>query len=413
MKLPNIAPIRQQVIADAITNPRDETRRQLHAMPLADRVKPSSQVAVAVGSRGIGCIDQVVLAILDEVRACGASPFLVPAMGSHGGGTAEGQREVLESYGLGEAVTGVPIVSDMDVVQVGETTDGMPVYANKVVTDADAIIVTNRVKPHTSFRNEWESGLMKICAVGLGKRIGAATIHEWGVRDAMPAAARVLLEALPVVAGVGIVENGFHQPYQISVLPAESIEAEEPALLRMAWQHLLRVPFDPLDMLVLGEMGKDISGTGMDTNVIGLWRRLGGVPEPDYKVLAALDLTDNSHGNAVGIGHCDLIPQRLLDKVDLHATNTNCLTARNYSGARIPITLSSDQAVIEAGLPSIDSDQARIVLAKNTLELQTMWVSTALLDEVQASSSLEQIGPPRPLQFNETGDLIIDWHPAG
>ncbi len=412
MNLPTIAPIRQRLSAESIPDPYTETRAQLAQLTLNEKIAPGSSVAIAVGSRGISCIADVVRAMLDSVRELGAMPFLVPAMGSHGGGTADGQQEVLEGYGLGEEQTGAPIVSNMDVVEVGVAANGMPVYVNKVVSEADAILITNRIKPHTSFRNQWESGLMKICAIGLGKRQGAATIHAYGVRDAMPAAARIVLETQPIVAGVGIVENSFHKPVRIAALPADRIEEEEPALLELAWKYLVRVPFDPLDMLVIGEMGKDISGTGMDTNVIGMWRRIGGECIPDYAVLAALDLTENSHGNAVGIGHCDLIPQRLYDKVDLHVTYTNCLTARNFWGAKLPITLPSDRDVIEIGLPATMPENARMVLAKNTLELQAMWVTSALLSEVDANPNLEQVGDPRPLQFTESGDLIIDWSPS-
>ncbi len=409
MEFPTVAPVRQLYSEDSIKDPREETRSQLRSLPLSETIHPGMRVAVAVGSRGISCIADVVFAILDEVRECGGQPFLVPAMGSHGGGTAEGQQEVLEGYGLAEKQTGAPICSTMEVIQVGEAPSAMPVYVNTAVTEADAIIVTNRIKPHTGFRNRWESGLMKICAVGLGKRKGAATIHAWDVRDAMPAAARVVIETQPVVAGVAIVENGSHQPVRIAAMSASEIEEQEPALLKLAWRHILTIPFDPLDMLVLGEMGKDISGTGMDTNVIGMWRRIGGEMRPDYRVITALDLTDNSHGNAVGIGYCDLIPQRLRDKVDLNATYTNCLTARAYSSAKIPITLPTDRDVIQTGLPDRKPSEVRLTFARNTLDLHTLWVSSALLPEVDESQMLEQIGAPRELEFSEAGELLMDW----
>lgn len=408
MQFPQIALVRQHLSSESIDDPEAETRRLLSEMPLAERIRPGMQVAVGVGSRGISCIRDVVNGIIAEIRACGAEPFLVPAMGSHGGGTADGQREVLESYGLGEAQTGAPIRSDMSVTEAGRTPDGMPVYFNTVAAQADAIMVVNRIKPHTSFRNQWESGLFKIMAVGLGKHQGAATIHAWNVRNAVPAAARVILATQPIVAGVAIVENGHHQPLHIAALPAEDIEDSEPALLEMAWKHLLRIPFDPLDLLVLQEMGKDISGTGMDTNVIGMWRRTGGPIDPDYRVLCALDLTPNSHGNAVGVGYCDLIPQRLRAKIDFNATYTNCLTAGNFSGAKLPITLPTDRDVLQAGLPPRDPDSARLVIVRNTLDLETIWVSEGLLSEVQASSDMEQVSPLQPLAFDKDGTLLLD-----
>ena len=408
-ELPTIAPVRQRLTAESIRDANDETRRRLQAIPLSDRIRPGMQVAVGVGSRGIACIREVVTAVLTEVKACGAEPFLVPAMGSHGGGTAEGQRAVLVGYGLGEERTGVPIRSDMAVTEVGRSPEGMPVYFNTIAAQADAIIVINRVKPHTAFRSRWESGLFKMLAVGFGKERGAATLHAWNVRHAIPIAARVIIESLPVVAGVAIVENGFHQPAHIAAIPAEQIEEVEPGLLEMAWKHLPRIPLESLDLLVLGEIGKDISGTGMDLNVVGMWRRTGGPVEPDYRVLAALDLTENSHGNAVGVGYCDLIPERLRAKIDASATYTNCLTASNFNGAKLPITLPCDRDVILAGLPARDPSSARLVIVRNTLDLHTLWVSPALLHHVAASPVLEQAGPPRPIEFSDDGSLVLDW----
>jgi hypothetical protein len=363
------------------------------------------RVAIGLGSRGVACIREVVTPLVEALLAWGAQPFLVPAMGSHGGGTAQGQREVLIGYGLAEL--GVPMLSNMESIQIGATPEGMPVYSDINAVQADAIIVVNRIKPHTAFRNRWESGLMKMLAVGLGKEQGAATIHGWGLRDAMPAAARVVLAKLPVIAGIGIVENGQHQPAAIEVLPAAQIEAREPALLTLAWQHLPRIPLEPLDLLVLQEIGKDISGTGMDLNVVGMWRRTGGVQQPDFRVITALDLTSNSHGNAVGVGYCDLIPQRLADKIDHHVTYTNCLTAGNFNGAKLPITLPNDHAVIRAALPRTAPAQARVVVARNTLELGLLWVSETLLPDIDTIPTLEQIGPPQPMTFDATGQFSL------
>ena len=405
MNYPAIAPVQQKLTTDHIAAPARRVTAQLRSLPLSDRVRPGMRVAIGLGSRGISCIRDVVAPLVAELVALGATPFLVPAMGSHGSGNAEGQAEVLAGYGLADL--GVPILSDMTPVQIGASPDGMPVYWDRNAAAADAVIVVNRIKPHTAFRNRWESGLMKMLAVGLGKAQGAATIHGWGLRDAMPAAARVALATMPVIAAIGIVENGHHQPAAIEVLPAEAIEASEPALLELAWEHLPRIPLEPLDLLVLQEIGKDISGTGMDLNVVGMWRRTGGVPAPDFRCIAALDLTPNSHGNAVGVGYCDLIPQRLADKIDLAATNTNCLTAGNYSGAKLPITLPTDRAVIEAALPRTDPAAARLVIARNTLDLGLLWVSTALLDQVGTIPTLEQIGQPQPLAFDASGSLAL------
>ena len=402
---PAFAPVRQHLSTDHIADVNTHVRGQLATSGLQGRIKPGMRVAIGLGSRGVACIRDVVTPLVETLLEWGALPFLVPAMGSHGGGTAEGQREVLLGYGLGKL--GVPILSDMASEQIGSAPDGMPVYADINARQADAIIVVNRIKPHTAFRNDWESGLMKMLAVGLGKARGAATIHGWGLRDAMPAAARVVLATLPVVAGIGIVENGHHAPAAIELIPADHIEAREPALLTLAWQHLPRIPLEPLDALILEEIGKDISGTGMDLNVVGMWRRTGGAPQPDFRTIAALDLTPNSHGNAVGVGYCDLIPQRLADKIDRHVTYTNCLTAGNFNGGKIPITLPTDEAVIQAVLPRTDPQAARVVIARNTLDLGLLWVSEALLSQAAGVANLEQIGPPQPIKFDALGQLTL------
>ncbi len=267
----------------------------------------------------------------------------------------------------------------------------------------------NRVKPHTAFRGRWESGLFKMLAVGFGKERGAATLHSWGIADAIPEAARVVVAQLPVVAGIAIVENGFHQPAHIAIVPAAAIEEAEPALLQMAWQHLPRIPLQPLDVVVLGEIGKDISGTGMDLNVMGMWRRTGGPVDPPYRLIAGLDLTEHSHGNAIGVGYCDLISQRLRDKIDLAATYINCLTSSNFNGAKLPITLPTDRDVLLAALPPRDPQAARLVIVRNTLDLHTLWVSAALLPDVERAPTLTQTGPLRPLPFREDGSLAIEW----
>lgn len=402
----SLAPIRQKVAAETVDNVAASVRQGLAALPLSGRIAPGMQVAVAVGSRGISSIRTVVQTVVEELRQIGANPFLVPAMGSHGGGTATGQQEVLESYGLGQADLGAPIRSSLETIQLGTTPAGMPVYFDRHAAEADAIIAVNRIKPHTSFRCRWESGLFKIIAVGLGKQRGAETIHAWGIEEAMPAAARVILAKMPVVAGIGIVENGHHQPAQIAILGAEQIEAEEPALLETAKAYLPRIPFAPIDLLIVQEIGKNISGTGMDLNVVGMWRRNGGPIDPMIRRLAVLDLTEASHGNATGIGYADLIPARLRDKVDWPATYMNCLTSLNYAGAKQPVTLPTDQDVLVAGLAGLEVAQARVVYIQNTLELETIWVSPALLAEVEGSAILTQIGDLAPIHFDEDGALV-------
>lgn len=397
-----LAPVRQTVSEQRVENVAAEVWNGLNALSLADRVRPGMRVAVAVGSRGISCYAEVVGAVVKTLQSLGAEPFLVPAMGSHGGGTAEGQRAVLVSYDMAEL--GVPIHSSLEVTQIGQA-GSMPVYWDRFAAEADAVIPVNRIKAHTAFRADHESGLCKIMTIGLGKKRGAATLHAHDASISIPLAAQVVLNKMPVVAGVAIVENGRHAPAKIAVLPGESIFRQEPGLLRLAKELQPRIPFDQLDLLIVQEMGKNISGTGMDTNIIGMWRRNGGPREPDFRVLAVLDLTHDSHGNASGIGLADLISERLRAKVDWHATYTNCLTAGNFAAAKQPVSLATDREIVETGLMDKAADIARVVWIQNTLELDTLWLSPALLQEVEHAPALTRIGSARMMQFDEDGTL--------
>ena len=398
-----LAPVRQSVSEQQIENVSAAVWNGLNAVALSERVRPGMRVAVAVGSRGISCYREVVQAVVETLQALGTEPFLVPAMGSHGGGTAEGQHAVLVGYGMADL--GVPIHSSLEVKQIGET-GGMPIYWDRHAAKADAVIPVNRVKAHTAFRADHESGLCKIMTIGLGKKRGASTLHAHDAVTAIPRAAQVILKKMPVVAGVAIVENGRHEPADIAVLASERIFYEEPALLRQAKALQPSIPFDDLDLLIVQEMGKNISGTGMDTNIIGMWRRNGGPREPNFRVLAVLDLTAGSHGNASGVGLADLIPYRLRAKIDWHATYTNCLTAGSFAAAKQPVSLATDREVIETGLMGKDANSARIVWIQNTLELDTLWLSPALLDEADDIPSLTNVGPLQVVQFTEDGALL-------
>ena len=398
-----LAPVRQSVSEQQVDNVSAAVWNGLNAVALSGLVRPGMRVAVAVGSRGISCYREVVKAVVETLLALGAEPFLVPAMGSHGGGTAEGQHEVLVGYGMADL--GVPIHSSLEVKQIGET-GGMPIYWDRHAAEADAVIPVNRVKAHTAFRADHESGLCKIMTIGLGKKRGAATLHAHDAATAIPLAAQVILKTMPVVAGVAIVENGRHAAAEIAVLPGERIFQEEPRLLRQAKALQPSIPFNDLDLLVVHEMGKNISGTGMDTNIIGMWRRNGGPREPNFRVLAVLDLTPDSHGNASGVGLADLIPERLRAKIDWHATYTNCLTAGNFAAAKQPVTLASDREVIETGLMGKNAATARVAWIQNTLELETLWLSPALLEEVEKTQTLTQVGKAQEVQFTADGALL-------
>ncbi|MCD4752381.1 MAG: DUF362 domain-containing protein [Anaerolineaceae bacterium] len=388
--------IQQKINTTRIEDVYEACLQSIDASGIFSPVKAGERVCIGLPSRGISAMKDMLRASIDALKEHGAEVFLVPAMGSHGGGTAAGQKVVLESYGFSESDLGVPIVSSMETVSLGEVTipeheTSMKVVWDKHAAQADHVLVINRIKEHTAFSGRYESGLMKILSVGLGKAEGAKLIHAHDLQYAMPTAAGHILTTQSVLGGIAIVENGLHQAMVVEAVPAVKISTREPELLAMARETLPRIPFDSLDVLVIRKIGKDISGTGMDTNVIGKHRRNWGVAKPDYKRIVALDLTEASHGNATGVGFADVITQRLYDKIDLEATRLNCLTAGNFNGAKIPMVCENEEAAIDCALTGFDREHVRLVVIESTLDLETMWVSEALLGEVQEIVGVELI----------------------
>jgi hypothetical protein len=326
-------------------------------------------------------------------------------MGSHGGATAEGQREVLEGYGVTEESAGCPIRSSMDTVLMGRTPLGCPVYCDAFAAKADGILVFNRVKPHTILRGELGSGMMKMLGIGLGKHAGAAAIHTRDVEKEVIPAAGIALAKEPVLAGLATVENGLGQVARIEVVPPEEIEEADKRLLKLARDYLPQLPIEPLDALVVRQMGKNISGTGVDPNVIGMHRRLGGEPDHAIRYVAALDLTEESHGNATGVGMLDLISERLRGKIDWEATAMNCITSGFLGGAKQPLARPSDREVFEL-IASLLDGPPRIALANDTAHLSRLLLSEALLAEARDHPRLTVLGEAVPLRFDDTGALL-------
>ena len=389
------------------------------AMDSADgaaRLGGGKRVAVTAGSRGIARIPEILAAVVQQVRRYGGDPVLVPAMGSHGGATAEGQRELLAELGITEEVVGAPIEATMDVVQLGETSSGLPIYMDRIATAADAIVVVNRVKPHTDFRGPWESGLAKMIVIGLGNRRGAETIHRYGtegLRDMMPEVARLAVERAPIAMGIAVVENAYDEVASVTGVPPSGIAGpEEAALLVEARDFMPGIPFEDIDVLIVEEMGKNISGAGMDPNVLG---RMGifGMPDPTrprIRSVAVLDITGESHGNATGIGLADVTTRQLIDKVNFEAFYVNGLTSGTGATRRLslPVVAPDDRsavmtAVRVCGRP--DSRSARVVRIKNTLKLDEMDVSEALWPETLALGRVSSLGDPFPLEFDSTARL--------
>jgi hypothetical protein len=411
MALPRMIRVRQTFPRPRVTDIPQAVTQTLGAAAL--RVKSGDTVAVGAGSRGIANIAVVVGATIRWLKDLGARPFVFPAMGSHGGGTAEGQLSVLEHYGITEATMGCPVRATMDVVQVGEAL-GLPVWLDKLAAEADWIGIVNRVKPHTDFKGSIESGLFKMMTIGLGKHKGAiqyhrANIHH-GYETVITSVGREMLARARIGFGVGIVENGYDETAVVEAFAPEALESGERRLLKSAREWMARLPFSPIDVLIVEEMGKNISGSGMDTNVIG---RPSNPHEPfpnDPKILwiVTLDLTEESYGNAVGIGNADFTTRRLVDKIDMKPTLINAITACAPGGAKVPATFDTDREAIETALGCIGltpADKARVVRIKSTLMLGEIEVSDAYAAEVAARPDLTPIGDAVPLRFDAAGRL--------
>ncbi len=414
MNYPSMYRIRQKIDAPEVTDIEGVVASEIAALGLGEKIAPGASVAVTAGSRGIANIDRIIAEIVRSLKAVGASPFIVPSMGSHGGASAEGQVEVLGSLGITEEAVGAPIRSSMEVVEIGRSEFGYPVLVDRIASEADGIVVVNRIKPHTEFEGPVESGLMKMLAIGLGNHAGAFQVHQQtvihGYRKVIPAMGKMILEKLPLLFGVGIVENIYDRTAMIRALPGDELLAGEVGLLAEAKQLMARLPVENLDVLVIDEMGKNISGTGMDTNVIGRIMFVGEEepPSPSITRIAVLDLTEPSHGNAVGIGLADFTTRRLVDKIDLHKIAVNSITAMTPEKGRIPIALETDRAVLDACIETIGAvplEKARIAHVRNTLEIGQLDVSETVYQELSGRSDLELVEALGPLYFDENGGL--------
>jgi len=380
---------------------------------LRERVAPGGSIAVGIGSRVVHGIARIARTIVDVLLGMSYRPFIVAAMGSHGGATAEGQRALLAEYGVTTEAMGVPVKTDMDTLVLGTNPVGLPIYFDRNAYQADGIVLANRVKPHTDFHATHESGVLKMLVIGLGKREGASQVHKLGLRgmkEVLPAVGRFLVKNTRFALGLAIVENAEDVPAEIVAVEPETIFDVEPALLERARGLMGRLPFDQIDVLVVGELGKNYSGAGMDPNVIG---RLLIETQPDFERpvvtrLVVLDVSDESHGNIVGVGFSDLTTERLVSKLDPESFRINVLTSCCLERARIPITLPTDRDVIQAALETcwrIDPAQARMVIIPNTLELKTLWVSQPLEEEVRAHPHLARQTDYVPMPLSLDGWL--------
>ena len=373
---------------------------------------PTGSVAIGVGSRGVGGISEVVAALVGSLKEAGAEPFIVPAMGSHGASTAEGQARVLAHLGVSEERVGCPVRATMEAVKIGETSAGVEVFMDRNAYEADAVVVVNRIKPHTAFRGEVESGPTKMLAIGLGKQKGAHSVHAagWGsIHETIPEAARVAVESGHVAFGLAVLENADEEPYKVAAIPAQSLEESEAPLLEEAKRNLLRLPFDEIDILVVDEIGKNISGDGADPNVTGRYPTPYASGGPHVERVVFLDLTDETGGNANGLGAADVVTERLASKMDRPSTYLNALTSTTPYPVKVPMVMPNDRMATAAALvmcAGVSPQDARFVRIKNTLKLRRMWVSEALLRAADSSAGLHVIEEPQPLRFDGEGTLL-------
>ena len=414
MQFPQMATVKQLFSTDVVDDPIAAVKEQLQQAGLNSHINPGARIAVSSGSRGIANIPAISRTVVDCIKEAGGHPFILPAMGSHGGASPEGQKEVLASYGITEESMGVPVEATMDVVQVDQLEDGTPVLLNRLALEADGVVLINRIKPHTSFRGTFESGLMKMMTIGLGSHKGATMAHAQGAQGLarlIPAWGKVILDKAPIAMGLAIIENAYDQTARVIALRPEEFEHEEPKLLEDARAAMPRILVQGIDLLIVDQIGKDISGTCMDTNIIGRMM-LPGVEEPTepgVNRIVALDLTDNTHGNANGVGLVDIITRRLFERIDFQATYANVFTTTFLNRANIPVIMETDRETIEAALQVLrieDASRARIVRIKNTLEVAQIQISAPLLEEFESHPHIERVKDPRPMEFSEDGELL-------
>jgi len=408
VELPNVALVEQRVDGPpALEDIREGVREALESVDL-----PSGSVAIGVGSRGVSRISEVVAALVETLKEAGAEPFVVPAMGSHGASTAEGQAEVLRHLGVGEEEVGCPIRATMEAVEIGETPAGVPVYMDRNAYEADSVIVVNRIKPHTAFRGRVESGPTKMLAIGLGKQRGAYSIHSQGwekIHRTIPDAARVAVESGKVAFGLGTVENADEEPCRIVAIPADRLEEAEAPLLEEAKKNLARLPFDEMDVLIVDEIGKNISGDGADPNVTGRYPTTVASGGPEVERMVYLGLTEETGGNANGLGMADVVTERLASKMERPATYMNALTSTTPAPVKTPMVMPTDRMAVAAALTmcaGVSPPKARLVRIQNTIKLRRMWVSVALLAEVEQDERLRVVEDPRPMSFDVGGSLL-------
>jgi hypothetical protein len=416
MPYPKMVRVRQQFERPRVEDIAGQVKAALEPLELGRTIRPGQSVALTAGSRGIANIPLVIRSVVEFLKQLGARPFIVPAMGSHGGGTAEGQRAVLESYGITEAFVGAPIRASMEVVSLGSTPEGWPIVLDRHAAEANHIGVIARVKPHTGYHGPIESGLLKMMMIGLGKHTGALNYHRILLEQPFDKVVRSVGRAIgaraPIAFGLAVVENAYDETACIEGVRPDQFEPREEALLVLAKRWLARLPLSRADVLIVDEIGKDISGSGMDTNVVGRKRALRHEPsladQPMMRLIFVRGLSERTHGNAAGIGLADFTTTRLVRTMNYKATVINCLTAGYPEGANLPVHFETDREVLDAALAIIGTrppEEARIMRIRNTLLLEEVECSEPCLDDPHRATEFAPVSATHALSFDAQGNL--------
>ena len=409
--LPKMARIEQKFVDNGLKDIPGTIAKEFAKKEIASAVKPGMTIAITAGSRGIANLAVIIKETVEQIKKLGGKPFIFPAMGSHGGATAEGQLEVLASYGVTEQTMGVPIKSSMETIVIGKTAEGKPVYLDKNASQADGVVVVGRVKPHTAFRGTYESGLMKMMVIGMGKQKGAESCHDEGFGKMayyVEHFGNVHLEKSKILFGLAIVENAFDQTCKIEAVPKAKIKEREPVLLDEARSLMPKILIPKFDILVVDQIGKNFSGDGADPNVTGTYCTPFASGGPEFQRYVIMDLSDETHGNGIGLGMADFTTKRAFDKFDFDTSYPNGLTSTVVSVLSIPVVLKSDREALQAALhvcTGIDKKKPKIVRIKNSSHIEEIMISEALMDEARKHPQIRVIEEPKDLDFDKDGNL--------
>ncbi|CAN7580259.1 lactate racemase domain-containing protein [Peribacillus frigoritolerans] len=406
IQLPKMVQVRQKFRTPQIADVAGEVEKAIKEAGVLSRINENDRVAIAVGSRGVADLPTLVRETVAAVKEAGGIPFIVPAMGSHGGATAEGQIDVLLQLGISEEAVGAPIRSSMEVIKLDELPNGLPVYIDKLAYESDKIIVINRIKPHTAFRGPVESGLMKMITIGLGKQKGAEAAHAYSFKymaEHVPEMAKVSLSKAPIIFGLASIENAYDKPAKIVAVPAEDLEVVEPGLLLEAKSLMPKIHFDSMDVLIVNELGKDISGDGMDPNITGNFATPYATGGPDVKRTVVLGLTEKTHGNANGIGMADMTTKAVMNEIKWEKGYANALTSTVTDVVKLPMFLDTQELAVKAAIKTcnaFDLNKVRIVRIKNTLEIGEIWISESMMEEALKNKDIEILSDPEDLALD-------------